>query len=337
MEDRMNSQAMESIGSAFRGAMYGMEIAINSLPHGTEHAHRKEAFDKLSQIAGTLLADYDNNVYERRALLEEVDKLRREVEAQRIRQEYRDAREASLEELYIAQRSLALKATLQVSKMEERYQEVQRFAKTLETMNQRQRSAYADLEGMHENQRQTIIGLKEENEKLQKDLQTVFNHKDNNAEQKKALRNEIVSIRKVANRRRHVIDEARRFIIDLVSGQNYSDVVTKMLGETLNRMEKAAKPINYTLVLADQDEPELLTQKAEPDAIEALGKKDHVFPAVDYNGGDVDPLCEVCGTKWSDTSPTSGKPFCEPQDADENGVNKQAEIATVAEAIQAAE
>jgi Capsule polysaccharide export protein len=326
--DEMNGQAMESVGSAFRGAMYAMEIAINSLPAcRTEHAHRKEAFDKLSQIAGTLLADYDNGVYERRALLEEVDKLRREVEAQRIRQEYRDAREASLEELYIAQRSLALKATLQVSKMEERYQEVQRFANTLETMNQRQRSAYVDLEGMHENQRQTIIGLKEENEKLKADLETVLNHRDDNAEAKKVMRKEINTLRQVANRRRHVLLGAGKFITDITVNQNFSDLVFKLRDETLDAIADAAKAINYSVVLSDVEYGGNSVAVPQIDAVEALGKKEHVF-ATDST----DPMCAVCNTKQSDAGA-----YCEERDADENGVNKQAEIATVAEAIQAAE
>lgn len=230
-ETQQSTSPAEPTTQAFRRCMAELGTALE---RGDQNQVSNAAYVDLSRVAQEILELLSTAQYEKDCYKDEAVKLARGYKQLHAKTTYRDAREAALEELYVAQKLATEELEVQLAREQEKRIELERFSRSIERLLEARETEFGQM-------RVNLEIATKASEKAQAAMTTWDSIASDNSRLTEALqraREDRNRVLKVARHRRVVLK-------NVAYALNRPEFDKDRYGALLLSVEKAAASIDY--------------------------------------------------------------------------------------------
>jgi hypothetical protein len=268
-KDPHEQQAMQPLVSAFRQAMHTLDCAMRTagtLPFPFE------SWGELSQLAQTLVHQFDNQTYELAALRRQLEETQLASQKLKTQFDYREKREAILEQAYVETQLALQSSEMLLKRSEQDKYEIQKHARHLERSHASLVAKHGEVKAKAE-QFDAVVA---EHQRSVHVSNATFNDLQGQIGDLKgalAIKSEDNSrLRMLARNRRHALIEVGNFLASDLAGNR----TPKALSEMIEKVAAMARPVDYRTGEALEDRTATAEQLNGEGAILPLTRKQYI-------------------------------------------------------------
>ena len=271
-QDPHEQQAMQPLVSAFRQAMDTLDVATRQSKEWLDADRVRQSYESVSQLAQTLVHQFDNQSYELAALRRQLEETQLTHQKLRTQFEYREKRESILEQAYVETQLALQSSEMLLKRSEQDKYEIQKHARHLERSHASLVAEHGEVKAKAE-QFDAVVA---EHQRSVHVSNATFNDLQGQIGDLKAAlaltKEDNSRLRMLARNRRHALIEVGNFLASDLEGNRTS----KALSDMIEKVAAMARPVDYRTGEALEDRTATAEQLNGEGAILPLTRKQYI-------------------------------------------------------------